>query len=68
MISSTSMCTCIYPRTPLCHFPGKCCPDLQVLNLSAVKVTDIALKNLVTKCTKLRSLCLKKCLHLTDKG
>ncbi|WAR03833.1 YQOA-like protein [Mya arenaria] len=47
---------------------GKHCPSLQELDLTSVKVTDISLKNLVSRCTNLRRLWLRKCFHVTDKG
>ncbi|XP_052247771.1 F-box/LRR-repeat protein 7-like isoform X3 [Dreissena polymorpha] len=47
---------------------GKHCSCLKNLDLTAVNVTDVSLRNLASKCTHLCSLILTRCLLVTDKG
>ncbi|XP_045193888.2 dynein regulatory complex subunit 6-like [Mercenaria mercenaria] len=47
---------------------GKYCPEIKELDLSAITVTDVSLRNLVSRCTNLHKVKLKRCLHVSDKG
>ncbi|XP_060585756.1 uncharacterized protein LOC132741569 [Ruditapes philippinarum] len=47
---------------------GKYCPHIKEVNISAVKVTDVSLRNLVSRCTNLHKVKLSRCLHVTDTG
>ncbi|VDI50333.1 Hypothetical predicted protein, partial [Mytilus galloprovincialis] len=44
------------------------CPNLEVVDLSGMSITDISLRTLTQKCIKLKSICLQRCFHVSDKG
>ncbi|XP_071180510.1 putative RNA-binding protein EEED8.10 isoform X2 [Mytilus edulis] len=44
------------------------CPNLEVVDLSGMSITDISLRTLAQKCIKLKSICLQRCFHVSDKG
>lgn len=44
------------------------CPNLEVVDLSGMTITDISLRSLAQKCIKLKSVCLQRCFHVSDKG
>jgi hypothetical protein len=72
--SSTSFyCFKIFHQMQLYAFwksfsTGKYCPLIKEVDISAVKVTDVSLRNLVSRCTNLHKVKLSRCLHVTDTG
>ncbi|XP_054713779.1 putative RNA-binding protein EEED8.10 [Uloborus diversus] len=44
------------------------CPNLEHINLSSVKVTNVSLQQLAIKCPKLKQVILQRCFEVGEKG
>ncbi|XP_042909971.1 putative RNA-binding protein EEED8.10 [Parasteatoda tepidariorum] len=47
---------------------AQCCPNLEQINLSGVKVTNVSLQQLAIKCPKLKQVLLQRCFEVGEKG
>ncbi|KAF8767088.1 putative RNA-binding protein EEED8.10 [Argiope bruennichi] len=47
---------------------AQCCPNLEHINLSSVKVTNVSLQQLAIKCPKLKHVILQRCFEVGEKG
>ncbi|GFX45899.1 RNA-binding protein EEED8.10 [Trichonephila clavipes] len=47
---------------------AQCCPNLEHINLSSVKVTNVSLQQLAIKCPKLKNVILQRCFEVGEKG
>ncbi|KAG8199734.1 hypothetical protein JTE90_000829 [Oedothorax gibbosus] len=47
---------------------AQCCPNLEHINLSSVKVTNVSLQQMAIKCPKLKHVILQRCFEVGEKG